>query len=154
MSNTRVTYKQDIENGKLSVSYADVELELDPGDDLLQDAELTTHLAYLGLTTYLQREAAKLSGDKVEAIEEVYGQLCDERSNAFKRKPRKVSGPKKAEKVAALAAIKGVSPEVIREHLKKMDEARQAKVLDHPKVLAKVAEMSKAEDQIELDLDE
>lgn len=149
----RVSYKINADNGVLTVTkgtdVVDFPVLEDAGDEKLRN-----HLMQLGLIKYLHQETTKATGsdDKLAAIEEAYDRLVQQGLGALQRKgvPR---GPKKADKVAALAAIKGVTPDRVRESLAGLGDAKAEKLLNHPDVLAKVEEMkAAAENQLDLDL--
>lgn len=138
----RVNYKPDTDKGHLEVSYGAEVLTLSADTDVLEDDAVKDHLAYLGLITYLQRESSRARNeDKLDAIDEAYASLVSQGMQAFERKSNAPKGPKKADKIAALAMLKGRTPDAVRDAVKKLPQAEQDKLLNHPKVLAKVEEL-------------
>lgn len=148
----RVNYKPDIKGDFLVVSYGPEHMTLDAGKEIMQHEGVRDHLAYLGLITYLQRESSKARDiQKLDAIDVAYAEIADKGMKAFERKSNAPTGPKKADKVAALAMLKNRTPDAIRDALKKLPQAKQDELLNHPKVLEKVAEL-KAGDEKDLSI--
>lgn len=151
----RVSYTQDASKQQLTVKYDKEVIEFPVGEELYtKHAELRDHLALVGLTSFFQRETSKVrDAEKLDAIEKAYDRLMTEGMGAFKRKagggPR---GPRKADKIAALAALKGATTAAIEKKLATMDKAKQEDVLNHPKVLAKLEEMKSDSDGLDLNL--
>jgi hypothetical protein len=149
----RVNYDLDAETGVLTVKYGD-ETGTFP---LLPHLEAVTgQLALEGLRGYLQKYSAKVAEtDKVAAIEEGYNQLIEAGMKAFDRKPPfggqpGPRGPKKADKIAALAAIKGATVAAVKEVLAGMEKQAQDAILNNPKVLAKLEEMNTSPEGLDL----
>ena len=142
----RVAYDLDANLKTLKVSFGDSEqlLVQTGGEDL--DA-VRTQLVLEGLRTVLQKATLKVpEEEKLVAIEEAYNRLVTEGMKVFERKgPGGVRGPKKAEKLEALALMKGTTTAKIKELLEaKTPEERDA-ILNHPKVLAKLEKMQAAD---------
>lgn len=138
----RVNYKPNTKDDFLVVSYGAEHMTLDAGKEIMRHPGVRDHLAYLGLITYLQRESSRArEAQKLDAIDIAYVEIAENGLKAFERKSNAPTGPKKADKVAALAMLKNRTPDAIREAIKKLPQAKQDELLNHPKVLAKVAEL-------------
>lgn len=149
----RVTYDLNPETGLLTVKFGNEEANF----NLLPDLEAVTgQLALEGLRGYLQRYSAKADeGDKIAAIEEGYDNLVKNGMAAFERKPPfggqpGPRGPKKADKIAALAALKGATVAAVKEVLSGMEKDEQNRILNNPKVLAKLEEMQTQPEGLDL----
>jgi hypothetical protein len=149
----RVSYDLNAETGTLTVKYGNEQGTL----TLFPELEAVTgQLALEGLRGFLQRYSAKVDEDeKLAAIEEGYNHLVDVGMAAFERKPpfggqRGPRGPKKADKIAALAVLKGATVDAVKEVLSGMDKAEQNRVLNNPKVLAKLEEMNTSPEGLDL----
>lgn len=140
----RVSYTPAPDKGMLTVKYDQDVVEFPVEEDLYAKHEgLKEHLAQLGLIAYFQRESSKFrDADKLTAVEKAYDTLAQNGTEAFKRKagggPR---GPRKADKIAALAAIKGVTPAAVEKALAEKSKEEQDAILNHKKVLAKLEKM-------------
>lgn len=145
----RVKYAISAENKVLGITYGSEGVELKLDDDL---RPVVTQLILMGLTTYLQRASTKVpEAEKIAAIESAYDKLVRDGMEAFAKSPVITSrGPKKADRIAALAMLKGVTPDAVKQALAKKPQADQDRILNAPAVLAKVAELQGA--QTELDL--
>lgn len=112
-----------------------IDLELPEG--------IKTHLALYGLRSYLQNNTDKDVGDRIGAIEETYNQLVKAGEKAFERKSpvgNKVQF-KMADKVMALAMIKGVTVTALNEALSQLEPERRKKVLNSESVMNKLRAM-------------
>lgn len=146
----RVNYSPDADTGVLNVLYDGTKMPLEAGKELFGDEKLRDHLALMGLIHYLQRETMRRTdGEKMDIIEASYDKLVAQKMEVFTHRGRP-RGPKKADKIAALAAMKGVTPDAVREAISKMPMEKQDALLNKPEVLAKVEEMK--EQQLDLDL--
>lgn len=140
----RVSYTPDAANNLLTVKYDQEKMDFAVAEELYAKHEgLKEHLALLGLISYFQRESSKFrDADKLTAIDKAYTTLEEQGTEAFKRKagggPR---GPRKADKIAALAAIKGVTPAAVEKALASKSKEEQDELLNHKKVLAKLEKM-------------
>lgn len=149
----RVTYDLNAETGVLTVKFGNEEGSFGLLPEL---EEVTGQLALEGLRGFLQRYSAKADeADKIAAIEEGYNYLVEAGMKAFERKPPfggqpGPRGPKKADKIAALAVLKGATVAAVKEVLAGMDKAEQNRVLNNPKVLAKLEEMSTSPEGLDL----
>lgn len=149
----RVTYDLDPEQGTLSVKFGDAEGVF----TLFPELEaISTQLALEGLRGYLQRYSAKAE-DKVGAIDEGYNRLVELGMAAFERKPPfgghpGPRGPTKADKIAALAYLKGATVAAIKSVLEGMEKEEQDRVLNNPKVLAKLEEMESEPEGLDLNV--
>jgi hypothetical protein len=149
----RVSYDLNAETGTLTVKYGNEQGTL----TLFPELEAVTgQLALEGLRGFLQRYSAKVDEDeKLAAIEEGYNHLVDVGMAAFERKPPfggqpGPRGPKKADKIAALAVLKGATVAAVKEVLSAMDLKEQNRILNNPKVLAKLQEMSTTPEGLDL----
>jgi hypothetical protein len=151
----RVNYDLDADTGVLTVKYGN-----ETGNfPLLPDLEAVTgQLALEGLRGFLQRYSSQVDeADKIAAIEEGYNHLIEAGMKAFERKPPfggqpGPRGPKKADKIAALAALKGATVAAVTEVLAGMDKAEQNRVLNNPKVLAKLEAMDTNPEGLDLNV--
>lgn len=152
-SRIRVSYNQDVPKMTLTVRFDKEVVELPAGEELFaQHPDVKDHLALVGLTTYLQRESSRQKdAEKIEAADKAYEKLLNEGIKAFERKtgggPR---GPRKADKVAALAALKGATTAAVEKALSGMSKEQQDEILNHKKVLAKLAKMNQGEEELDL----
>jgi len=149
----RVTYDLNAETGVLTVKFGNEEGSF----GLLPDLEAVTgQLALEGLRGYLQRYSSKAEeADKITAIEEGYNHLVEVGMQAFERKPPfggqpGPRGPKKADKIAALDVLKGATVAAVKEVLSAMDLKEQNRILNNPKVLAKLEEMQTSPEGLDL----
>lgn len=151
----RVSYTQDVAKQMLVVKYDKEVIEFPVAEELYAKHEdIKDHLALIGLTSFFQRESSKFrDADKLDAIEKAYEKLVQVGTYAFKRKagggPR---GPRKADKIAALAALKGATTAAIQKQLEKLSKDEQEAVLNHKKVLAKLEKMKSEGDELDLSL--
>lgn len=149
----RVNYSTDAAKGQLTVTYADEAVELGAEEEIFaKHPDVKNHLALVGLTTFLQRESGRVKDhQKLDAIEKAYERITQEGVKAFERKagggPR---GPRKADKIAALAALKGATTAAIEKKLATMDKSEQDAILNHKKVLAKLEKMNSSADDLDL----
>lgn len=144
----RVQYKVDIKDQQLTVSKGAESIEL----PMIFPDDVTKHLAQLGLIKYLHQETTKKPNeDKLLVIEQAYDDLAERGMDALQKKPVN-RGPKKADRIAALAAIKGVTPDQIKDAMKGMPAEKEQRILNHPAVLQKVEELQSNEDQLDLEL--
>ena len=107
--------------------------------------DVRQHLMMTGLTDYLQRACARYPKEqKMDAVEGAMDRLDEEGMKVFEHKPRgfQSQGPRKQDKIAALAALKGVTPTAVEKALSKHPKEAQDKILNHPDVMAKLSEMS------------
>lgn len=110
--------------------------------DVASDEETKEALVAQGLASYLRRAASEVPADeKFDAIERAYDRLVSEGAKAFQPKPRVRKAPRKAEKVSALAVLRGTTTDAIEEALSDMDKDRQDEVLNAEEVLSKVEEL-------------
>lgn len=146
----RVSYKQDASTGELTITRAD--------DGLVADItslpeDVRTHLSLLGLTMYLQRETTRVPDEeKLSTVESAYNEIVSKGMKVFEPKPRgfQSKGPRKADKIAALAMLKGTTPAVIEAKLKEKSDEDVDRILNHAKVLEKVAELQAKADTLDL----
>jgi hypothetical protein len=151
----RVNYDLDAESGILTVKYGNKTGQFPIFPNL---EAVTGQLALEGLRGFLQRYSSKVDeADKIAAIEEGYNHLVEAGMKAFERKPPfggqpGPRGPKKSDKIAALAALKGATVAAVTEVLAGMDKAEQNRVLNNPKVLAKLQEMNTNPEGLDLNV--
>jgi hypothetical protein len=140
----RVSYDLSVEDKTLLATYAGTGVRIQLDDKL--DA-VKVRLMLEGLRTVLQRATLRVPDEaKIEAIEAVYNELVEKGMGAFERKsPGGARGPKKADKLMALALLKGVTVDQIKAALDKKSTEEQSAILNNPKVLAKLAKMREAE---------
>jgi hypothetical protein len=149
----RVSYDLNADSGTLTVKYGNEEGTLTLYPEL---EAVTGQLALEGLRGFLQRYSAKANEDeKLAAIEEGYNHLIEAGMQAFERKPPfggqpGPRGPRKADKIAALAAIKGATVAAVKEVLSGMEKEAQDAILNNPKVLAKLEEMNTSPEGLDL----
>lgn len=152
----RVNYSSDADKMELSVKYDKEEITFPVGSELLKaKPEVQEHLMLMGLTTFFQRESSRAKdAEKLDAVEKAYERLMTEGAAAFDRKPGGGGsrGPLKADKIAALAALKNAPITKVEAALKKMSKEEQDKILNNKKVLAKLEKMKGGVDGEELDL--
>ncbi len=152
-SRVRVSYNQDVPKMTLTVRFDKEVVELPAGEELFaQHPDVKDHLALVGLTTYLQRESSRSKdAEKIEAADKAYEKLLNEGIKAFERKagggPR---GPRKADKIAALAALKGATTAAVEKVLSTKSKEEQDAILNNKKVLAKLAKMNQGEEELDL----
>lgn len=150
-SRQRVSYELDPANKAMTVRFGEEALLLKTADDL--DA-VRDQLVLEGLRSFLQKATLRVADvDKLPALEAAYNELMAKGMAAFEKKgPGGHSGPKKAEKIAALAALKGTTPEIIKAKLKDAPTDKVNALLNSPKVLAAVEKLRSKGEQLELDL--
>lgn len=149
-SRKRVNYAPNEENTELTVSQGEDRLTLAAGE-IFEDTEVRDHLAMLGLTTYLRREAGDAPAeDRLTAVDAAYDRLAAEGTKVFQRKPRTNRGPRKSEKVAALAALEGATTDAVENALARMSKEEQAETLNHERVLDKLESMKRSDDDLQL----
>lgn len=130
----------------LQVRYDGDEMELSLPE------ELTEILALYGLRAFLQSKTLGSEDEKLVAIEKAYDMLVEEGEAAFERKSpvgRKVQF-KKADKIMALAMLKGVTITAMKEVLANLDPAKVNKILDSEAVMTKLKEMQDEEIDLEV----
>lgn len=147
----RVLYELFPATKTVKVSFGEEAINLHTAEDL--DA-VRDQLVLEGLRTYLQKATLRVAeADKLVALENAYNDLIAKGMVAFEKKgPGGHSGPKKAEKIAALAAMKGTTPEIIKAKLKDAPTDKVNALLNSPKVLAAVEKLRSKGEQLELDL--
>jgi len=152
-SRVRISYNQDTEKMTLTVRYGTEVIELPAGAELFEThPDVKNHLALVGLTTYLQREASRAKdAEKLDAADKGYDKLLAEGPKAFARKagggPR---GPRKADKIAALAALKGATTGAIEKKLASLTKEEQETILSNKKVLAQLEKMTQGGEELDL----
>lgn len=152
-SRVRVSYNQDVPKMTLTVRFDKEVVELPAGEELFaQHPDVKDHLALVGLTTYLQRESSRQKdAEKIEAADKAYETLLNKGIEAFARKagggPR---GPRKADKIAALAALKGATTAAVEKVLSTKTKEEQDAILNNKKVLAKLAKMNQGDEELDL----
>ena len=138
----RTAYELNPEKGELTVKF-EGEVGVFP---LYPELEAVTgQLALEGLRGYLQRATSGVAeNEKVAAINEAFDRLVADGMQCFEKKPpfSGPRGPKKADKIAALAALKGATVAAIKEALSVMEPKDQNRILNNPKVLEKLNEMT------------
>jgi hypothetical protein len=146
----RTSYELNPDAGELTVKF-EGEVGVFP---LYPDLEAVTgQLALEGLRGYLQRATSGVDeSEKLTAINEAFDQLAAEGMKCFEKKPpfSGPRGPKKADKIAALAALKNATVAAVKEVLTNMDQKEQKRVLNNPKVLAKLEEMQSSASELDL----
>lgn len=149
----RVAYELFPGTKTVKVSFGEEVLNLHTAEDL--DA-VRDQLVLEGLRTYLQKATLRVAeADKLVALENAYNDLMAKGMAAFEKKgPGGHSGPKKAEKIAALAAMKGTTPEIIKEKLRDKPTDKVNALLNSPKVLAAVAKLRAKGADLDLGLDD
>ena len=149
----RVLYELFPTTKTVKVSFGEEALNLHTAEDL--DA-VRDQLVLEGLRTYLQKATLRVAeADKLIALENAYNDLIAKGMVAFEKKgPGGHSGPKKAEKIAALAAMKGTTPEIIKEKLRDKPTDKVNALLNSPKVLAAVAKLRAKGADLDLGLDD
>lgn len=114
------------------------------GIDLHVPDDLKDILAVHGLRAYIQQQTINVeSDDRLESVEKAYEQLLEQGESAFERKSpvgRKVQY-KKADKIMALAMIKGVTVTAARAALSALEPEKQNKILNSEPVMAKLKAM-------------
>lgn len=150
-SRQRVMYELFPATKTIQVSFGDESLRLHTAEDL--DA-VRDQLVLEGLRTYLQKATLRVAeADKLVALENAYNDLMAKGMVAFEKKgPGGHTGPKKAEKIAALAAMKGTTPEIIKEKLRDKPTDKVNALLNSPKVLAAVEKLRAKGADLEFDL--
>lgn len=137
----RVQYS--VEDNALVAKFAGESIKLDV------PKELSNELALYGLRAYIQNNSAK-TDNRIEEIEKTYDDLLHTGAAAFERKTpvgNRVQF-RKADKVMALAVLKGVTITVMQDALSKLDPERQNKVLNSEAVMKKLHSM---QDEISLE---
>lgn len=136
----RVAYELFPSTKSVQVTFGEETLRLHTAEDL--DA-VRDQLVLEGLRTYLQKATLRVAeAGKLAALETAYNDLVANGMAAFEKKgPGGHTGPKKAEKIAALAALKGTTPDVIKAKLKNAPTDKVNALLNSPKVLAAVAKL-------------
>lgn len=147
----RVLYELFPATKTVKVSFGEEAINLHTAEDL--DA-VRDQLVLEGLRTYLQKATLRVAeADKLVALENAYNDLIAKGMVAFEKKgPGGHSGPKKTEKIAALAAMKGTTPEIVKAKLKDAPTDKVNALLNSPKVLAAVEKLRSKGEQLELDL--
>lgn len=138
----RTAYELNPEKGELSVKFGGEEGVFPLYPEL---EAVTGQLALEGLRGYLQRATSGVAeSEKITAINEAFDELASNGMQCFEKKPpfSGPRGPKKADKIAALAALKGATVAAIKEALGVMEPKDQNRILNNPKVLEKLAEMT------------
>lgn len=140
----RISYNIGNDLDSLRVALGQEVLDLNNlSEDL--DPRVLKRLTIMGLIGYLQQQTTRTPMEqKLEKAELAYSQLEQQGMDVFKPAGRN-RGPRKAEKIAALAAIKGALATQIEEALGNKSKEEQDRLLNHPKVLAKVEEMKQGE---------
>ena len=111
--------------------------------ELPQGAALKTLL--YGASKKLQdsTSAESMVETRLQSMDEVWDRLKNDQWD----KPREGGGPTVSAEVEALAALKGVSPAVIQATLRTLQPDVREKVLAHPSVKAKAAEIKAAREE-------
>lgn len=148
----RVAYELFPATKQLQVSFGDEVLRLHTAEDL---DDVRDQLLLEGLRAYLQKATLRVAeADKLVALENAYNDLVAKGMAVFEKKgPGGHSGPKKAEKIAALAALKGTTPEIIKAKLANAPTDKVNALLNSPKVLAAVEKLRAKGDDLDLGLD-
>lgn len=140
----RVRYS--FEDESLVVRYGDEQMTLELPDDM------TVLLALYGLRAYLQQRSINSGEEKLAAIEQAYDTLVEEGEAAFERKSpvgRKVQF-KKADKIMALAVLKGVTITTMQKVLSKFDTEKVNKLLNSDAVIAQLQKTQEEEVNLEV----
>lgn len=141
-SETANRMRYEIQGTTLNVKRGNETLQASP--NTLPD-EVRQHLMMTGLIDYLQRACARTPKEqKMDAVEEAMNRLDQEGMKVFERKPRgfQSTGPRKQDKIAALAVLQGATPTAVEKALANRTKDEQDKILNHPDVLQKVSEMA------------
>ena len=131
---------------RVSITHGSDNLTITRGDEkatlpyslVFADEAVMDRLAKEGLAAYLRKVTAEVESEqRLAAMEEAFEKLVDGGIDVLtpKRQPR---GPLKADKVAALAFIKGVTVGSIEDALSLKDKAEQDEILNDPEVLEQV----------------
>jgi hypothetical protein len=149
----RVTYALQPVTKTLQISFGEEALVLKTADDLT-DETVRNQLVLEGLRAYLQKATLRTNEeDKLVELEKAYRTLLTEGMSVFDKKgPGGHSGPRKADKIAALAALKGTTPDAIKAALKGKPTDKVDALLNSPKVLAAVEKLRAKAEQLDLDL--
>jgi hypothetical protein len=147
----RVVYTLQPQFQTLQITFGAEALVLKTATDL---NEVRDQLVLEGLRAFLQKATLRVAEEnKLVALEQAYNQLIKDGMGAFeKRGPGGHAGPKKAEKIAALAALKGTTVDAIKTALKDKPTDKVNALLNSPKVLAAVEKMKSKAEQLELEL--
>lgn len=148
----RIRYNINDENAKVNAEFGGEGLLMSPLSEC-EDKAVHRHLLLMGLVSYLQKATVRVDQDeKMLAVEQAYNDLLEQGMKVFEPKPSGFvsRGPRKADKIAALAAIKGVMPSVVEAKLKDMDQERVDAILNHPEVLAKVESLAAQSEDLSL----
>lgn len=130
----RVNY--NIGEDAMQVRLGNEEMELPLPEGMEQ------YLAFMGLRGYLQQKTMGVE-DKLAAIEEVYNELLEKGVSVFERKSpvgRTVQF-KKADKIMALAMLKGSTVSAIQSALEGFDTDTQNQILNSDEVMNKLRAM-------------
>lgn len=146
----RVAYDLQPSNKSLTISFGDDKLALQTAEDLT-DPMVREQLVLEGLRSYLQKATLRVAEeDKLDALENAYSVLLKVGMGAFEKKgPGGRTGPTKTEKIAALAALKGTTPEAIKAKLKDAPTDKVNALLNNPKVLATAEKMKAQAEQLD-----
>jgi hypothetical protein len=148
----RIRYNIQDDAAKVFAVFDNEQVEMSPLREC-EDKAVHRHLLLLGLVSYLQKATVRVEqSEKITAVEMAYNDLLEKGMEVFKPKPSGFTsrGPRKADKIAALAAIKGVMPSVVEAKLKDMDNDRVEAILNHPDVLAKVEALAAQPEDLDL----
>lgn len=149
----RVTYDLQPATKTMTISFGEDQLVLKTSDDLT-DAMVREQLVLEGLRSYLQKVTLRVAEEnKLVALENAYSTLLQTGMESFeKRGPGGHAGPKKADKIAALAVLKGTTPEAIKLALKDKPTDKVNALLNSPKVLTAVEKLKAKAEQLDLGL--
>jgi hypothetical protein len=122
------------------------------GIDLSVPESLKDILAVHGLRAYIQQHTINTeSDDRLESVEQAYENLLVQGEAAFERKSpvgRKVQF-KKADKIMAVAMLKGVTVTAAKAALMALEPEKQAKILNSDAVMNKLRDM---QEQVDLEV--
>lgn len=139
----RVSFPSVAEDGQITIKRGDENLTL-PVSGLLQDQELMARFAVLGLVAHLRKVSADLpSEDRMAAIEREYDRIEEQGVKALDAKQTRNRGPRKAEKIAALAVLESATTDAIEEALSQMSKDHQDEVLNSDRVTEQLGRMKR-----------
>lgn len=141
MEDKEVRMSYSIDGRTLTVRRGGESLQIDTGD---YPGDVMDHLAMTGLVTHLQRASVRVpKEEKMQAVETAINEVENEGVDAFAPKPRgfQSQGPRKQDRIAALAALKGASVTAVEKALAAKSKEEQKRLLEHEQVLEKARQM-------------
>lgn len=147
----RITFRTAVVDGNLTISRGEETLILPVANLFEGDSELQSHFAAIGLVAHLRKVTGELpSEERMAAMELEYDRIEELGLGALATKQTRTRGPRKAEKIAALAILEGATTDAIEAALAKMSKEAQEEVLNAERVIEQLGRMKRSDEALDL----